>query len=135
MYNAPGGDKNAKDKTFSIAGQTLSLKESQKEEFKARALEKLKRAYNIDGKNITLTHVVDPVFGGHQVSCSASKFSCTATATSPIKGFFLCGRDFGTVGFAGDIQGGWVTANTVLGYTAQELRAGRNIAQDLGNLK
>ena len=27
----------------------------------------------------------------------------------------MCGHDIGTAGFSGDIQGGWVAANAVLG--------------------
>jgi hypothetical protein len=28
---------------------------------------------------------------------------------------YLCGRDIATCGLAGDIQGGWIAANAILG--------------------
>ena len=50
------------------------------------------------------------------------------------QGLFLCGRDLGTFGLMGDIQGAWAAANSVLGYTAHELILGRNITSDLENI-
>jgi hypothetical protein len=39
-----------------------------------------------------------------------------------------------TAGFAGDIQSGYVAGCAALGYTREELAAGRNIASDIQNL-
>jgi hypothetical protein len=47
---------------------------------------------------------------------------------------YLTGRDLGSSGLAGDLQGGWVAANAVLGYTLSDLVANRNIVSDLGRL-
>ena len=51
------------------------------------------------------------------------------------QGLYLCGRDISTTGLAGDIQGGWMAANAVLGYDAKDLLGGRNIATDLQKMK
>ena len=51
------------------------------------------------------------------------------------QGLFLCGRDISTTGLAGDIQGGWMAANAVLGYEGKDLLGGRNIATDLQKMK
>ena len=47
------------------------------------------------------------------------------------QGLYLCGKDVATFGLAGDIQGGWVCANAVLGYVASDLALGRNIVSDI----
>lgn len=51
-----------------------------------------------------------------------------------MQNLYLTGRDLATAGLAGDLQGGWVAANAVLGYTLGELVASRNIVSDLANL-
>ena len=36
-----------------------------------------------------------------------------------------------TFGLAGEIQGGWVCANAVLGYLSADLAVGRNVVSDI----
>jgi hypothetical protein len=51
------------------------------------------------------------------------------------QGLFLCGRDIATGGLGGDIQGGWMAANAILGYGLKDMAGGRNIATDLQKLR
>ena len=48
--------------------------------------------------------------------------------------FFLTGRDLATAGLAGDLQGGWVAANAILGYSLSDMLASRNVVSDLAKL-
>ena len=51
------------------------------------------------------------------------------------KGLYLCGGDLATPGLAGEFQGGWLSANAVLGYTSDELKSlSKNLASDLKNV-
>jgi hypothetical protein len=70
---------------------------------------------------------------GH-FSFTKKKFAAPLSAESPLPGLFFCGRDMATSGLSGDVQGGYVAACAVLGYTKAELATGRNIATDIQNL-
>ena len=75
-----------------------------------------------------------PLLGGFQVASYSSKYSAHLNAIADVKGLTFCGPDIGTGGLAGDIQSGWVAANSALGYSSQDLRMNRNIVNDLKNV-
>ena len=72
--------------------------------------------------------------GRNGLSFTRKKFSAPISAISPIPGLYFCGKDIATSGLAGDIQGGYIAACAVLGYSRQDLISGKNIAVDIQNL-
>lgn len=76
--------------------------------------------------------VVPPLTGGkNMLSLTTDKFAAPLSAHTAVQGLFFCGRDLATAGLPGDVQGGYVAACAVLGYTKAELQQGRNVASDL----
>lgn len=89
----------------------------------------------LDRGRILHEQVVAPQTGGkNMISFTKDKFMAPLSAHSSVQGLFFCGRDLGTSGLAGEIQGGYVAACAVLGYTKADLLAGRNVAADIQNL-
>ena len=61
---------------------------------------------------------------------------CSFMLTHAVQNFYLTGKDVGSVGLAGELQGGWAAANAVLGYSVTELtQHQRNVVADLRNVK
>ncbi|KAJ1441046.1 hypothetical protein B484DRAFT_390941, partial [Ochromonadaceae sp. CCMP2298] len=129
----------------------LSLSKSKRDKFQARAESVLKTLYprifqpgnsgdsgNSSGDSgnsgdcVLFATVVPPVLrGGGALSNGTAKYCAELSAVTEIKRFFLTGRDLGTVGLAGDLQGGWAGANAALGYTLAELSVSHNVVSDL----
>lgn len=72
--------------------------------------------------------------GKNGLSFTKKKFSSAISSVSPIPGLFFCGKDLGTSGLAGEMQGAYVAACAVLGYSRLDLALGRNAAVDIQNL-
>ena len=124
------------DTDVCAVGYNVIMSKSQIEKAKTRALSKITEVFPRAAENVTHTHVVAPTLGGHRLANLPTKYEATGlTATTDIKGLFLCGRDIGTTGTAAEFQSGWATANAVLGYTPAYLLAGRNIATELQFLR
>lgn len=120
------------DSDSCAVGYTAALSKSQIEKAKARALSKVAEVFPRAAEKVVYSHVVAPTLGGHRLANLPTKYAAmNLTATTDIKGLFLCGRDVATTGTAADFQGGWAAANAVLGYSPVELLAGRNVASDL----
>lgn len=115
------------------AGTAISLSRSQLEKCKSLALQKLLEVYPLVEGNISAVHVPPPIIGGHSLSNNNYKYSSSISATSDIKGLYLCGRDVSTCGLAGDIQSAVTCAHAALGYTYKELLSNRNIVADMTN--
>lgn len=78
--------------------------------------------------------VINPHIGGYRLANSPSKYDTKISSAADIGGLFFCGKDFGSAGLMGDIQGAWVATNAVLRYSAAELVLGRNITHDLESI-
>jgi hypothetical protein len=124
------------------AGKAIELSRSQKEKYRLRAELKLREVYPLTaGKVMECTYVQSPVVGelrcvsGTPGKYQPSNSNSALTAGASVQGLFLTGRDIATAGLMGDIQGGWASANAVLGYTGAELLMGRNVIHDLENVK
>jgi len=100
------------------------------------ALAFFKEKFPFAADKIQHSSVIGPTIAdGQFISQSTAKYSASlSAASSSISGLFFCGRDMGTSGLAGEIQGGWVAANAVLGYTDKHFKAGRSIISDLQNV-
>mmetsp|Transcript_5301 Transcript_5301/g.5448 ORF Transcript_5301/g.5448 Transcript_5301/m.5448 type:complete len:765 (+) Transcript_5301:48-2342(+) len=133
--------KNAKIETTCAAtsllsgdihiGQPLSLSKGQKDRARTKALTKLTEVYPLAATAVMHCHVLAPTLGGLSLSSTPEKFTSQIGSTADVPGLFLCGRDVSTSGLAGELQGGWVAANAVLGYGVNDLGSGRDILMDL----
>jgi hypothetical protein len=79
--------------------------------------------------------LVSQANGRTGLAFTKARFSSPISAIAPISGLFFCGKDLSTAGLAGEIQGGYVAACAVLGYSKDELVGGRNVAVDIQNLR
>lgn len=119
----------------SLCGEAIVLKKSQSNKLKAFTAAKLKEVYPLifedEDKNIVHVGVANGVIGGFQLSSTAGKFNSKLGSCTDIAGLYLGGKDISSSGLAGEIQGGWIAANAVLGYTVNDLIISRNITSDL----
>jgi len=111
-----------------------SLSKEQKDKAEKTALAYLKEIYPSAAANVEFTQVIPPTVDGQFISQSTAKYCAPLSAISSINGLYFCGRDLGTSGLAGEMQGGWVAANAVLGYTPKHLEARRSVISDLHNV-
>eukprot|EP01038_Epipyxis_sp_PR26KG_P005102 gene5102-7111_t len=116
-------------------GFHIPLSKTKQNKFKQLADAKLTELYPLAINNVIFSSIVPPTVGGHVLSSTSSKFKSKISAVTEIENFFLTGKDLSTIGLAGDIQGGWIGANAVLGYSMTDLSNGRNIATDLTHIK
>ena len=80
-------------------------------------------------------HFVSQANGRTGIAFTKARFTSPISAVAPIPGLYFCGKDLATAGLAGEIQGGYVAACAVLGYSKDELVGGRNVAVDIQNLR
>ena len=64
-------------------------------------------------------------------SYTTTTTTTTTTANTEINDFYLCGNDIALYGISGQIQSGWLTANTILGYTKDDANSGKTLTSDL----
>jgi len=111
----------------------VTLSKSKKDKFRQRADCVLRSVYPALESRVELVHVCPSTLPPY-LSCTAAKFGCKISSTTEIANFFLTGRDLATAGLAGDLQGGWVAANAILGYSLSDMLASRNVVSDLARL-
>jgi hypothetical protein len=80
-------------------------------------------------------HFVSQANGRTGIAFTKARFTSPISAVAPIPGLYFCGKDLATAGLAGEMQGGYVAACAVLGYSKDELVGGRNVAVDIQNLR
>lgn len=82
----------------------------------------------------------DTILGSRLIMCidqlpglshSTERYRSNMSAKTDIQHLYIGGCEVGTFGVGGCLQAGWVSANAVLGYTASDLLAGRNVLNDI----
>ena len=115
-----------------VCGGEIQISASLKNRLIERAKNKLLSVYPRCHDHIIATNVQPPSVGGHKLQESIDKYHAKVTSDTPIKDMFLCGEDVGLNGtVSASLQGGWLCANTVLGYTKDDADLGRTIISDL----
>merc|ERR1711871_26415 len=115
-----------------VCGGEVEISASFKKRLTERAKTKLLTVYPRCIDNIITSEVQPPSVGGHKLQESIDKYHAKVTSDTPIKDMFLCGEDIGLNGtVSASLQGGWLCANTVLGYTKDDADLGRTIISDL----
>ena len=110
---------------------SVTMSKSKIDKFKQKADDKMKEVYPSAIVNEIFYHVQPPTLGGHYIANTTSKYASKLHSKSDIevnfvrfmmdyinhnkKNLYFTGRDLSTYGLAGDIQGGWTTANAILG--------------------
>ena len=123
-----------KDSPHAI-GDRLQLSKSVSDKLKLFALEKVSEAFPLAASHIIHVAVTDAYIGGFQVSSTTAKYTTKLGAHTDISGLFLGGKDISSTGLMGEIQAGLITANAMLGYTANEILLGSGLYHDLELLR
>jgi hypothetical protein len=127
-----------KPKKFSVGGAKVQLSAAQEEFVLCHAREKLIQLYPRQGfdRQILESAVITGHVGGRKLSAVCHKFSfgdevnigCNCEG---YENMYNTGTDITFNGFAGDMQAGWVVANSILGYSRDDVLNGKHILNDL----
>ncbi|CAM9570843.1 unnamed protein product [Chrysoparadoxa australica] len=130
---AAAGDANVKDapeKGHSCMVTWETLKGRSRQGIKDHLLKGLHRVYPFTEGCDEYVELVDAARGG--LSHTPARFKAEGLrAPTHIPGLYLGSEDLTVEGFEGKIQGGWLAAHAVLGYTAFDMWTSRTLIEDL----
>lgn len=131
-------DAQARGPTVFIRrSEDIYMTEQYRAEFLRHAQKKLHQLYPALASDNRIIHsqvVLPSRLEGKRCANTVSKYAKPVSACSDLQGLYFCGRDVATSGLSADLQGAFVAANAVLGYTVEDKKNMRNVISDLKNI-